>query len=147
MGLLGAHDGAVTSVVYDVTSQSAVSGSEDGTPKVWSTASMRRVASLPDTNGRVVNIRGADFQKRLVVGSLSDGCILLWDLRNTSHSIASLQGHAASVTKAHVDFDTMRVVSCSLDNTVKVWDLKESICLGTLVGHTAPVSSLVVSGW
>lgn len=108
---------------------------------------MRRIATLPETNGRITTIRGVDFQKKLVVGSLSDGTILLWDLRNTAQTRAALQGHLGAVNAAHVDFNSMRVVSGSLDSTVKVWDLQTSICLGTLIGHTAPVSSLVVSGW
>ena len=34
------------------------------------------------------------------------------------------------------------VISGSTDNTVKVWDLRSSVCERTLVGHTSPVMCL-----
>jgi WD40 repeat protein len=36
--------------------------------------------------------------------------------------------------------DGTKVVSCSLDKTVRVWDVSRGECINTLTGHDGPVS-------
>jgi WD40 repeat protein/tRNA A-37 threonylcarbamoyl transferase component Bud32 len=55
----------------------------------------------------------------------------------------TLQGHEDYVT-ALVVLSDGRVVSGSRDNTLKLWDMKQSQCLATLQGHTNTVSALAV---
>ena len=68
----------------------------------------------------------------------------MWDLA-TGRALATLQGHAASVTGGVVTPDGQRVVSASADDTLKVWDLATGRVLATLEGHTASVTGCAVT--
>jgi WD40 repeat protein len=76
----------------------------------------------------------------------------------TSHDAASVfdgsfiseitllpQGHFDSVNSAVYSSDGQRVVSTSLDNTVKEWDRETGQCLRTFAGHSRAVTSAVYS--
>jgi division protein 1 len=66
--------------------------------------------------------------------------------------IKTIQAHEESVNCFDFDMPFGTMVSASLDNTVRVWDLSRGRCLGLLEGHNAPVQciqmedSLVVTG-
>ncbi|KAJ8120553.1 hypothetical protein O1611_g10340 [Lasiodiplodia mahajangana] len=59
-------------------------------------------------------------------------------------NIREIKAHADQITA--LDFDTPfgTMVSASLDDTVKVWDLNAGRCIGSLEGHTASVRALQV---
>ncbi|CCH41356.1 Mitochondrial division protein 1 [Wickerhamomyces ciferrii] len=56
--------------------------------------------------------------------------------------IKSIQAHEESINCFDFDIPFGTMVSASLDNTVKVWDLSKGKSLGLLEGHIAPVSSI-----
>ncbi|HEX2687179.1 MAG TPA: CHAT domain-containing protein [Kofleriaceae bacterium] len=65
--------------------------------------------------------------------------------RESPSLLRDLVGHWAMVTACVVAPDGKRVVSTSLDRTVKVWDLDTGRVLITLEGHTALVNSCAVT--
>src|SRR5260370_27241805 len=56
-----------------------------------------------------------------------------------------LCGHAAPVTSVAFSLDNRRVVSASMDRTIKVWDALTGQEIRTLTGHTGPVRGLAFS--
>jgi len=56
--------------------------------------------------------------------------------------IRSIQAHDESINCFDFDIPFGTMVSASLDNTVRVWDLSKGKCLGLLNDHIAPVSSI-----
>jgi eukaryotic-like serine/threonine-protein kinase len=60
-------------------------------------------------------------------------------------SIATLYGHSDSVTSVCFAPDGSRLVSGSLDTTIRVWDAKIGTSLLELRGHSGPVNSVRVS--
>lgn len=56
--------------------------------------------------------------------------------------IRAIQAHDESVNCFDFDIPFGTMVSASLDNTVRVWDLSKGKCSGMLEGHIAPVSSI-----
>lgn len=58
--------------------------------------------------------------------------------------IQELQAHGDTVTALDFDVPFGTMVTASLDDTVKVWDLQAGRCLGLLEGHTASVRALQV---
>ena len=54
---------------------------------------------------------------------------------------AILNGHADNVNSASYSLDGKRIVSASLDNTVRIWDAESGAELRTLVGHSSGVLS------
>ncbi len=58
--------------------------------------------------------------------------------------IAWLEGHTDSVLSVQVYQSGRRAISCSLDNTLRIWDLKNYTAIATLEGHANPVFNVAV---
>ncbi|KAI4866778.1 mitochondrial division protein 1 [Hypoxylon rubiginosum] len=58
--------------------------------------------------------------------------------------IREIKAHADHVTAMDFDVPFGTMVSASMDDTVKVWDLNAGRCIGLLEGHTASVRALQV---
>lgn len=59
-------------------------------------------------------------------------------------NIRTIQAHNDTITAIDFDSPFGTLVSASLDDTVRVWDLNLGRCMGFLEGHTAPVRCLQV---
>jgi len=65
-----------------------------------------------------------------------------------THRVAlvnTLEGHTGSVFGASITYDGSRAVSGSFDNSVRIWDLVNGICLKTLHGHESSVRSVAIT--
>ncbi|KAI1326316.1 mitochondrial division protein [Xylariaceae sp. FL0255] len=60
------------------------------------------------------------------------------------YSIREIKAHADTITAMDFDVPFGTMVTASLDDTVKVWDLNAGRCIGSLEGHTASVRALQV---
>lgn len=58
--------------------------------------------------------------------------------------IREIKAHADNITAMDFDVPFGTMVSASMDDTVKVWDLNAGRCIGSLEGHTASVRTLQV---
>lgn len=79
----------------------------------------------------------------LVTGS-SDFSCLVWSIRDDYTPRFRLVGHASGVLD--VCLDTTRIVTCSKDATIKVWDRATGALIRTLVGHRGPVNAIQIRG-
>ena len=61
------------------------------------------------------------------------------------HLIGTLEGHTSAVFALAISPDGTKVVSGSLDNTLKVWDLPSGRLLRTLRGHTDCVNTVIIT--
>jgi WD40 repeat protein len=68
--------------------------------------------------------------------------ILILDSKNEYNCIQNLSGHAY-IIEALINLPNDRIVSGSDDQTIKVWDLNQGICLKTLRGHKHWINSLI----
>ncbi|KAI0197549.1 mitochondrial division protein [Astrocystis sublimbata] len=59
-------------------------------------------------------------------------------------NIREIKAHTEQITAIDFDVPFGTMVSASLDDTIKVWDLNAGRCIGSLEGHTASVRSLQV---
>jgi WD40 repeat protein len=58
----------------------------------------------------------------------------------------NLRGHLSGILSVAISSNGQRIVSGSLDRTVKVWDGATTECLHTLEGHPSAVWALAISG-
>lgn len=69
-----------------------------------------------------------------------------WHLRRAyDGSLFALVGHEETVTKVRFTPDGTKLVSCSKDKTVRIWDVRTGLQLHVLRGHTDRVLGLAIS--
>jgi len=90
----------------------------------------------------------------LIATGSEDKTIRLWDYE-TGDCMWTLTGHAATVNcltsvKRRISnklnnriTTTVTLVSGSIDGVIKLWNVEQGLCISTLIGHSAPISSLV----
>ena len=151
---LRGHTGRVLAVTFTPGDRIALSGSADGTLRLWDLyngAEMRRsqYARPPDPAAAAVAI-SPDGQLGLT--GLWTGEICLWDYA-TGQEIRRLRGHTEMVFGGvHFLPDGRRIVSgagdifaAAKDNTVRVWDVETGQELRCFEGHTDKVWDTDVS--
>jgi len=109
----------------------AVSGSLDGTLRVWDVSSVKCLHVL---EGHTTGITSLAVSHQYAASGSVDGVIIVWDCL-TGRKILELSGHKDRVTGLQFDFPSSRLVSCSWDFSARVWDLKTGACAHVLQGH------------
>jgi WD40 repeat protein/tRNA A-37 threonylcarbamoyl transferase component Bud32 len=127
------------SVAISVDGSRIVSGSRDGTVKVWDARSGKDLLTLKRNKGWVNSVAFSSDGTRIVSGSRF-GTIKMWDA-HTGKELLALKGMVSSVA---FSAGTSRIVSGSGD-VVKVWDTHTGKELLILKGHTSAVLSVAVS--
>ncbi|MQM00078.1 hypothetical protein Taro_032810 [Colocasia esculenta] len=115
---------AVTRVASSFTS-SVASGHADGSIRIWDSEEGSCVTTLNGHKGAVSALRYSSTGALLASGS-KDGRIILWDL------VTDL---------IFLDADK-KLVSCSKDRFVRVWDLETQHCTQVIGGHQSEIWSL-----
>ncbi|KAJ2842468.1 hypothetical protein J3B02_005567, partial [Coemansia erecta] len=103
-------------------SDAFISGSDDGLLLFWDARERRPVSTVE--HGLPVTSTAAAHSGAMVYAGSLDNCIAGWDIRNLSEPALVLKGHSDSVTGISLSPKTGNyLVSASLDNTVRLWDL------------------------
>jgi WD40 repeat protein len=123
--------------------QRAISGSSDGTLKVWDLAAGRLEGTLEGHGSGVWAVAVTPDGQRAISGS-SDGTLKVWDLA-AGQLKAILEGHVSGVLGVAVTPDGQRAISGSHDCTLKVWDLAGGGLILTLNGHRDSVRAVAVT--
>jgi len=131
------HSKAVFSVAYSPDGQRLVSGSFDGTAKIWDLASGRELVTLKGHSAEIRSVAYSPDGRRIVTGSY-DHTARVWDA-GSGRELCKLEGHRAQVLFASFSRDGQRIVTGSHDFTAKVWSVAGGQELLTLEGHTALV--------
>jgi U3 small nucleolar RNA-associated protein 12 len=153
----GQAETSVTAFKALPTLDLVVAGHSDGCVRVWKREDAELLCVLEGHSSSVLSVAlglegalaGRFSRKKTCASSLilravtgaADTDIIVWDL--VSHTgLFKLRGHTDAVT--HVAFidDCARIVSCSKDGSVKVWDVGQQRCVQTLPGHRGEVWSL-----
>jgi WD40 repeat protein len=111
----------------------AVSGSFDGTLRLWDLSNGQTIRTLEGHTNTVWAVTVTPDGRRAVSGSF-DGTLRLWDL-GTGQTIRTLEGHTNSVWAVTVTPDGRRAVSASADQTLRLWDLESGNEIATFTGE------------
>lgn len=134
---LEGHRGEVFATDISEAGDCAISGSADGSVKVWDVNRRVCTGTLKGHEAPIRSIALAGHQEKVLSGS-EDGSVRLWDLYERG-CFRSLSGHAACVTHVVFSPDNQYGISVSLDRTVRLWDLSTAICVSVIECDDVPV--------
>jgi WD40 repeat protein len=142
LNTLQGHRGVVSSVVISSDGQAIVSGSRDGTVRVWSLKEGKLLRTMKAHKRAVESVAISQDGQTIVSGS-SDGTVRVWNTRGKL--LRTLVGHQNAVESVAISPDGQTIVSGGYDQTVRVWDINSTVPLKTLEGHDAIVRSVAIS--
>ena len=116
---LEGHSASVLTAAFDPSGKRIVSGGSDSAVRIWDVESGKVLVTVPH-DGWIQRTAFAPDGGR-VVATINRGRAYVWNPEDVQHFVA-LQGHTNSVTDAQFDRAGKRVVTASLDGTVRIWD-------------------------
>ena len=137
------HSGWVFTVAVTPDGTRAVSGSSDGSVRVWDLTAGREEATFTGHTRPVWSVAVTEDGTRTVSGS-SDGSVRVWDLA-VGREEATFTSHTRPVWSVAVTSDGTRAVSGSSDGSVRVWDLTAGREQAVLTGGTRSVFSVAIT--
>ena len=117
-----------------------VSGSEDGSIRIWDANSGECTALLKGHSSWVSCI--AALPHNQIVSGSNDSCLRIWEVLS-GNCLLTLSGHTAGILCVATLPDG-RVISGSDDNTLRVWDSATGQCLQTLEGHRGRILCVAI---
>jgi WD40 repeat protein len=137
------HTGGVTAISVTPDGRHAISGSSDGTFKVWDMESGVEIRSIKVDTEKVTAISVTPDGRHAISGSW-DGTIKVWDMES-GVEIRTIKVDTEGVTAISVTPDGRHAISASHDNTLKIWDMESGSEIRTLKGHTDTVWTVAVT--
>jgi WD40 repeat protein len=138
------HGGWVSSVCAGRNGRSILSGSADGTLKLWGTMSGRCLRTFEGHAEWVTSV-GLSADGRTALSGSADHTLRLWQTE-IGKCLHLLEGHQNWVLTAALSSDGRLALSGGGDGTIKLWDTATGLCLRTLDAHEGPVLAVCYSG-
>lgn len=137
--ILEGHTSSVESVAFSPDGLQIVSGSNDGSVRLWSSRTGQELVTLSKSNSQIQSVIFSPDGFYIASGSL-EVSIRVWNAITAQISTA-LHGHESTVTSVAFSSDSLRLASGSRDKTVRLWDFKSGQALLVLTGHSGSVES------
>ncbi len=147
-GFLGSpnlkHSHFVTCTVVSPDGKHLLSGSWDGTLKLWNADSGKEVHTFKGHTRPVNSVCFSPDGSPWVLSGSDDKTIKLWDTAS-GKEIQTYEGHTRPVNSVCFSPGGSRVLSGSDDKTIKLWGAASGKEIQTFKGHTGEVNSVCFS--
>mmetsp|Transcript_29426 Transcript_29426/g.60170 ORF Transcript_29426/g.60170 Transcript_29426/m.60170 type:complete len:319 (+) Transcript_29426:33-989(+) len=143
---LRGHSHFVSSVVISSDGQFALSGSWDGTLRLWEIATGKTTRRFVGHEKDVLSVAFSADNRQIVSGS-RDKTIKLWNTLGECKYTVVNSGHTewVSCVRFSPSQSTPVIVSCGWDKKVKVWNLTDLTLQRDLTGHQGYLNTVTVS--
>ncbi|KAF9222777.1 WD40 repeat-like protein [Gyrodon lividus] len=142
--MLRGHTGTISSVEFLADGKQVISGSEDGSVRVWRVKDGREVETVMKEGHPVLAATASSDGRWIATGGIENK-ITIWNA-TTHEKVVELEGHSDLVWSLAFSPNSGRVVSGSHDGMVILWNTTTGERLvGPLQGHTQPVWSVSFS--
>ena len=133
----------VFSAAFSPDGKRIVTGSTQGTAKVWDASSGRELLTLKGHSSVIYSVAFSPDGQRIVTGS-ADQTAKVWEAAS-GRALLTLTGHSDEVCSVAFSPDSRRIATASEDKTAKVWDAASGRELLTLKGHSALIWAVAFS--
>ncbi|KAK9061545.1 hypothetical protein SSX86_018727 [Deinandra increscens subsp. villosa] len=126
-----------------------VSGSDDGTAKLWDLRQRGAIQTFPDKY-QVTAVAFSDASDKIYSGGL-DNVVKVWDLRRNEVTM-TLEGHQNMITSMQLSPDGSYLLTNGMDCTLRIWDMRpyapQNRCVKIMEGHQHNVEqNLLKCSW
>jgi WD40 repeat protein/mono/diheme cytochrome c family protein len=142
-GSFAGHRGAVRGLAFGPGNKRVATGGEDGTVRVWDSATGREELLLNGHREEVTAV-AISGDGRILLSGGRDRTLRVWDLQ-TGRELHLLRGHTDAVRSVAVSADGKLALSGGDDRSVRLWDLQRGQELRAWAGHGASVTSVALS--
>ena len=161
---LRGHDKEVTGLAFG--GAALVSGSADGTVRVWDTVNEKTLHTFKPSPKQVSSVRAAAGQVglwqtpppqlgpvsavavthdgKMIAAGHEDGQLRLWDVPGSGTS-CKLEGHFSRVSALMFTADKQRLISGSSDGTVGLWNIETAKLIRNLASGSEGITALALS--
>ncbi len=128
------HSDKVTGIDWSSREKrSFASSSKDGTVRLYDLSLPHSHSTVTmDTN--VCGVRSNPFNLNQIAFGTAQGKYFVYDTRKLSSPYLEVKGHSRTVTSVIFVSET-ELLSMSLDSTAKLWDVNQTVCVESYVGH------------
>ena len=133
--------GEINSVAFSPNGQQVLTGSGDGTARLWEAASGRELARLSHQS-EVRSVAFSPDGQQVLTGSFG-GIVRLWEA-TSSQLLATLETQGPMYSVAFSP-DARRLLAGFWGGTAGVWEIASGQLLATLKGHQSEVRSMAFS--
>lgn len=131
--IFAGHTGPVLSVAFSPDGLQILTGSDDGTVRMWEIASGRELIQVGTYSNPVWSVAFSPDGSYILAG-LADKTARMWSVKN-GQELLRLEGHTSFVTSVTFDPDGLRILTGSMDGTAIIWDVESGKELKRLQGH------------
>ncbi len=127
---LTGHTDRVHSIAFTRDGSTLVTGSYDGTVRLWDLATRRQIGAPLNGHGQVNSVAFSPDGKILASGG-ADGTVRLWDVATRQQSGTALTGDVGTVNAVAFSPDGKMLASGGADATVRLWDVSTQQLAGS----------------
>lgn len=133
----------VSAISFVGKSGRILTGSQDGTLRMWDQTSGAELQSFRGHTGKINSIAITSDGKSIVSGS-ADKTVRLWDVTKAVE-LRRFVGHTDAVTTLAISSDGRDLMTGSTDQTIRVWDVQKGIEVGRIAKRFGAVASVTFS--
>ncbi len=143
---LSGHQSAVTAVAFDPRGKTLLSGDMDGRLFFWDAQTRQQVDDVPGHDHLPVHALAFLPDGTQALSGGGDGKLLLWDVAKRQ-VLKTFAAHPAAVTGVSVAPEGREAATCSLDGTIRIWDLQTAASRALLGGGAVHEGGVQAVAW
>ncbi|OCH91393.1 WD40 repeat-like protein [Obba rivulosa] len=139
------HSSSVTSVSFSPTGDHLISGSWDGTVRIWDITDLTSEAATPPGHNATVTCLAFSNENDMVASGSADRRIIVWDT-SSGKRLKTFEGHDSTIVDVAFSPDGKRLISTASHDRSRVWDIESGKMVMTINHRDAYLASYSPDG-